>query len=151
MSTNKTTNLNLHQWAQTDPIHRTEFNENFAHLDSAVSTLQTAIQTAGNCEMEVITYTGTGTYGDGKATKINFTQKPDVYFIAGDLAFIAGHSGTSSPTMIVKDATYSGSFVGTTTASWSGTQLSLSSGSEPRYQMNTKNKAYWVLGLRRKQ
>ena len=35
MSTNKTPNLNLHSWVETDPVLMSEFNENFNALDAA--------------------------------------------------------------------------------------------------------------------
>jgi hypothetical protein len=35
MSTNKTPNLGLHSWVETDYVKRAEFNENFAGIDSA--------------------------------------------------------------------------------------------------------------------
>ena len=36
MSTNKTTNYNLHAWLPQDEFHLTEINENFALLDAAL-------------------------------------------------------------------------------------------------------------------
>jgi len=46
LSTNKTPNLNLHSWVETDPVLMSEFNENFAALDSKVDgTLKACIGT----------------------------------------------------------------------------------------------------------
>ena len=53
MSTNKTSNLNLHSWVAEDAFKRAEFNENFAAIDAAVGELRDSI-IAG-------TYTGDGT------------------------------------------------------------------------------------------
>ena len=69
MSTNKTTNLNLHSWVGSDPFRMNEFNENFAAIDaavggkaeqSAVMALQAAAAAAGNCNIAVGSYTGNG-------------------------------------------------------------------------------------------
>lgn len=39
MSTNKTPNLNLHSWVETDPVLMREFNENFNALDAAATRM----------------------------------------------------------------------------------------------------------------
>lgn len=39
MSTNKTPNYDLHSWVPEDSFQRSEFNDNFASLDSALKTL----------------------------------------------------------------------------------------------------------------
>jgi len=45
MSTNKTKNLNLHSWVETDPVLMSEFNDNFTALDTAVKNTNNAITT----------------------------------------------------------------------------------------------------------
>lgn len=40
MSTNKTSNYNLHSWVGTDPVKRTEFNENFQIIDEELAAHQ---------------------------------------------------------------------------------------------------------------
>lgn len=40
MSTNKTTNLNLHSWVGTDYPKRTEFNDNFGTIDNEIGILK---------------------------------------------------------------------------------------------------------------
>jgi len=149
MSTNKTEHYQLNQWVKSDQVLMDDFNADNRKIDGALRELAQSAAGAGNCEMEVLTYTGTGTYGAGSPTQIRFAQKPDVFFIAGDLALVVGHSGTGDPILVSRSINNSGSFVSTSSASWSGAQLAISE-TEARYQMNTKGQIYWVLGLRKK-
>ena len=48
MSTNKTQNYNLHSWVPEDDFLRSEFNDNFTSLDTALKSLSTALA-AGLC------------------------------------------------------------------------------------------------------
>ena len=88
----KTINYNLNQWDADDPVRRTDFNEDNAKLDAALSAkadaaavaaaqsqvqaqlagkadtsalaaLQTVVNGKGNCQVEYGTYVGTGGYG----------------------------------------------------------------------------------------
>lgn len=43
MSTNKTTNYNLHAWVPEDDFLRSEFNDNFAGIDAALKSLSDSI------------------------------------------------------------------------------------------------------------
>ena len=64
MSTNKSQNLNLHLWEPDDDFLRTEFNENFTALDTAVkedrSAIAAAQSTAEQLPYVVGTYSGAG-------------------------------------------------------------------------------------------
>ena len=97
--------------------------------------------------MEVLTYTGAG---GAEPRKITFSQVPDVFLVAGNLAFIMGQGGKATAILTCKDATYSESFVNDVDVAWSGSQLTLTNTVNARYQMDTKNKPYWVLGLKKK-
>jgi len=57
MSTNKTTYYQLHQWSGWDSILRTEFNENFTLLDTALAAV-------GNSGFRILmgNYLGNNTY-----------------------------------------------------------------------------------------
>lgn len=44
MSSNKTSNLNLHSWVRTDPFSMDEFNENFNAIDKAVGDNAAALE-----------------------------------------------------------------------------------------------------------
>ena len=148
---NQTANYQLCQWDPTDRILMEDFNSDNSKIDTALAGLAGQISAVsagmGNCEMEVLTYTGTG----GAAAKtITFAQVPDVYLVAGDLAFIMGQGGKATAILTCKDTTYSESFVNEMNVTWNGPALTLRNTVNARYQMDTKNKPYWVLGLKRK-
>ena len=167
MATNQTTNYQLNQWEPTDQVLRTDFNADNAKLDAALNALSdqvakkadeedlTALSESvaavsagmGNCDMELLTYTGGG---GGSPKMITFSQVPDMYLVAGDLAFIMGQGGKATAILTCKDASYSESFVNEVDVAWSGSQLTLTNTVNARYQMDTKNKPYWVLGLKKK-
>jgi hypothetical protein len=78
MSTNKTENLNLHQWAPSDPVALSEVNANFTALDAAVAKAQEAAD-----EAAVLPYV-VGSYpGNGGSQTINLGFKPRFVIISG--------------------------------------------------------------------
>ena len=156
MASNYTTNYQLNQWEATDQVLRTDFNADNAKIDAALKGLaekDTALEAmvsaataaAGNCNMELITYTGTGTYGNSNnATKIQFQSMPDIFIIVGDKAVLFGRGGVSQVVFISAD------FSDNDSASWNETQFTIINGVSARYQMNSKNMPYWALGLKQK-
>lgn len=167
MASNYTEHYDLCQWEATDQVQRTDFNADNAKIDAALDALagqvaekadgddlaalsETVAEVSagmGNCDMELLTYTGGG---GGSPKMITFSQVPDMYLVAGDLAFIMGQGGKATAILTCKDATYSESFVNEVDVTWNGATLTLSNGVDARYQMSSKNKPYWVLGLKRK-
>jgi len=155
MASNYTKNYGLCQWEATDQVLRTDFNEDNTKIDAALKGLSeqntaleasvaAAVAAAGNCEMELITYTGTGNYGEGKPTKVTFSSVPDVFLVAGDQSLYFGRGGGTNGIIASED------FINDVTCSWSGNQLSMINYVAARYQMNSRAKAYWVMGLKRK-
>lgn len=148
---NQTANYQLCQWEATDRILMEDFNSDNSKIDAALAGLAGQISAVsagmGNCEMEVLTYTGAG---GAEPRRIIFSQVPDVFLVAGNLAFIMGQGGKATAILTCKDATYSESFVNEVDVAWSGSQLTLTNAVNARYQMDTKNKPYWVLGLKKK-
>ena len=73
MSTNTSQNLGLHLWEPTDQVLRTEFNENWQKLDTAVNTAQQTAET----QCKAGTYTGDGkTMAEGgQLIEIGFRPK----------------------------------------------------------------------------
>ena len=167
MASNYTEHYDLCQWEATDQVQRTDFNADNAKVDAALDALagqvaekadgddlaalsETVAEVSagmGNCDMELLTYTGGG---GGSPKMITFSQVPDMYLVAGDLAFIMGQGGKATAILTCKDATYSESFVNEVDVTWNGATLTLSNGVDARYQMSSKNKPYWVLGLKQK-
>ena len=91
MSTNKTPNLNLHSWVETDPVLMREFNENFNALDAAHAALSESLDTesaAMNSSISAMQTqmlkTVSGSYvGDGTASKtLFFSGAPKVVMVS---------------------------------------------------------------------
>ena len=62
---NYTQNYQLPQWVETDRILRTDFNDAF-------DTIETAMSGFGNCKIETGSYTGTG----GNSNTLTFSSQP---------------------------------------------------------------------------
>ena len=161
MASKYTEPYGLCQWEATDQVLREEFNQDNAKIDETLKALadkDTALDgaiaavaaAAGNCQMELFTYTGTGTYGEGKAKKITFTTKPDIYMIAGYNTLLLGLGGDKRPLMIAEDA-ISGAFLDGTDITWNGNTFTIINYVSAQYQLNTKDKIYWVMGLIQKE
>ena len=155
MASNYTEHYGLCQWEATDQVRREEFNQDNTKVDAALNALaekDTALESAvsaiasaaGDCQMELFTYTGTGTYGEGKPTRITFSTLPDIFIIVGDKSIYLGRGDVISSIIASED------FISDATCSWSETKLSLTNYVSARYQMNTKSQLYWVLGLKSK-
>lgn len=152
MASNFTENYGLCQWEATDQVRREEFNQDHLKIDETLKALadkdlalESAVAAvaaaAGNCQMELITYTGTGTYGEGKPTQITFSILPDIFIIVGDKSIYLGRGDITNSIIASED------FINDDTCSWNRNQLSLTNYVSARYQMNSKLKSYWVLGL----
>ena len=81
MASQQTPNYKLSRWAGTDRILVEEFNDNWDKIDTALkgnadkaAALQTALAGAGNCEIGMISYTGTGKSGDSNPTTVTFRK-----------------------------------------------------------------------------
>lgn len=60
MSTNKTTNYDLHAWEPGDDFLRSEFNENFSALDTKLHTVEAALPSVKKLRIATGSYQGTG-------------------------------------------------------------------------------------------
>ena len=74
---NKTANFQLTQWEKTDRIMMEDFNRDNAAIDAALKSnadkaaaLQTALAGAGNCSIEIKSYTGNGKYGQNNPNTV---------------------------------------------------------------------------------
>ena len=97
MSTNTSQNLGLHLWEPTDQVLRTEFNQNWQKIDTAVDTAQQTAEAAQDTADAAQTAASaaftptnmpyvTGTYtGDGTTTNRTITLgfKPKFVIISG--------------------------------------------------------------------
>lgn len=78
-SASKTTNYQLNQWAATDQVRREDFNSDNQKVDTALKSLDTAIQavsTAFTAGTKIVfgSYVGTGTFGQAHPTTLDFTS-----------------------------------------------------------------------------
>ena len=110
---------------------------------AADEALEAALESLGNCQMELFTYTGDGTYGPDSKSSVTFSVRPEVYIIAGCKFALIGRGGQDDAVLVNG---YNGN---DTPVSWSGNKLTYYS-SRVDYQLNLSGETYWVLGLRRK-
>ena len=151
---NKTANFQLTQWEKTDRIMMEDFNRDNAAIDAAlksnadgVAALQTALAGAGNCEIGMISYTGTGKSGDSNPTTVTFPKMPAGFFLCGAETYLVVRGGDDHACMIY----YTGSttYVSQMPVSWKGNQFRISS-SKPSYQLNEVGVPYWGLAFYQK-
>ena len=151
---NKTANFQLTQWEKTDRIMMEDFNRDNAAIDTAlkgnadgVAALQTALAGAGNCEIGMISYTGTGKSGDSNPTTVTFPKMPAGFFLCGAETYLVIRGGDDHACMIY----YTGSttYVSQMQVSWKGNQFQISS-SKPTYQLNEEGVPYWGLAFYQK-
>ena len=144
----------LSRWAGTDRILVEEFNDNWDKIDTAlkgnadgVAALQTALAGAGNCEIGMISYTGTGKSGDSNPTTVTFPKMPAGFFLCGAETYLVIRGGDDHACMIY----YTGSttYVSQMPISWKGNQFQISS-SKPTYQLNEEGVPYWGLAFYQK-
>ena len=144
---NKTANFQLTQWEKTDRILMEEFNSDNEKIDTALKSnadkaaaLQTALAGAGNCEIGMISYTGTGKNGDSNPTTVTFPKMPAGFFLCGARNYLVVRGGDDHACMIY----YTGSttYVSQVPVSWEGNQFRYSS-SKPSYQLNEEGVPYW--------
>ena len=150
---NKTANFQLTQWEKTDRIMMEDFNRDNAAIDAALKSnadkaaLQTALAGAGNCEIGMISYTGTGKSGASNPTTVTFPKMPAGFFLCGSEAYLVIRGGDDHACMIY----YTGSttYVSQMPISWKGNQFQISS-TKPSYQLNEKDVPYWGLAFYQK-
>ena len=168
MSTNHTANYDLCQWQATDPVIRTDFNEDNAKIDAALSSLETALEgkankvnhdnltsavnsmtfdiyelqdEKGNCQITTTTYTGTGYHGSSHVNSLSFSDGTPV------LVLVVGESNLGGLRMVrgLNKAQTSG-FYSQVTVSWTDNGLSWYGGDDEE-QMNELNRTYTVVAL----
>ena len=151
---NKTANFQLTQWEKTDRIMMEDFNRDNAAIDAALkgnadkaAALQTALAGAGNCEIGMISYTGTGKSGDSDPTTVTFPKMPAGFFLCGSEAYLVVRGGDTHACLINYTGSYT--YMSQMQVSWTGNQFQFSS-SKPSYQLNEKGVPYWGLAFYQK-
>lgn len=128
MASNQTTNYGLNQWEATDQVLRTEFNADNSKIDAALQKLadkggilQLAINLKGNCQMELLTYTG----NSFPSFQIHFAQKPVWFMVFGTDGLLLGNSRTNTIVAIYYDTSMEKTLVKSSGITWSGNSASL--------------------------
>ena len=167
---NRTANYNLCQFEASDQVQRTDFNEDNAKIDAALSghdsslgslsskitsltstvngkasqsalnTLKNQVAKLGNCRIEALTYTGTGRHGTANPTQVTFSARPAFFIIHGLAQFIIG----PSPVNKLITTLYNGPVY--CDCSWSGNRLSFW-GTDADTQLNHNGTVYTVIAL----
>lgn len=88
MASGQTTNYGLNQWAAEDPVLRTDFNQDNAKLDAALSQLSNSTARKGNCQIVSGTYVGTGTCGKNTPNRLTFEARPLLLAVQGGWRFL---------------------------------------------------------------
>ena len=145
-----TTSYQLPQWVDSDRILRTDFNDAFqkletalAGLDSQIDALDSQVEAKGNCILYTATYVGTGGVGSESPTTLTFPQQPLVVFISsvGD---------ADNTLMVVQGSTYDYADRSHLYFTWSGATLQFYSnvgGATAGMQMNESGVTYRVVAL----
>ena len=168
MATNQTTNYQLNQWEPTDQVLHIDFNADNAKVDTALAGLAenkadqadldalsgavtglastvaghtTALTALGNCEIQVTSYVGTGTYGEENPTVINFSKRPAFLLVMGYrcLMFATGDD-VDQAWGVQRDGYYTGRFT------WNGSQARFW-WTDEMGQMNYENQTYRVVAF----
>ena len=153
MASNYTTNYQLNQWEAGDQVLRTEFNQDNQKIDTALaglagqnSILETALAQKGNCRIELITYTGDGTYGSGHPKTLTFSAVPKAVIIVGyhAIAFLQG--GSTTNTMVCSGEGNIDAHMSDLYITWTGNQVRFYA----NYAIANLNQSgwdYWVLAF----
>lgn len=138
----KTEKLNLNLMEPEDPVRLAPLNENFSALDAAVGEHATKLAGCGNCDIEIFTYTGTGSGG----AVIAFPTVPTAYFILGADVFVAGIGGENfaRSSGVGSSGTAANVYV---TVTWDGSTASISGAINLILQANTNGNTYFVAAL----
>ena len=101
MATNSSEHLGLHLWEPTDQVLRTEFNQNWQKIDTAVDTAQQTAEAAYSpdnkpADIKQVTVSSSKAAGDAVLT-LDF-QPHHILLTAGDMAVLrSGITGTVRP------------------------------------------------------
>ena len=164
MPTNHTPNYQLSQWERSDKIQMEDFNADNAKIDGAlktlatqvagkaaqsvVNTLSSKVNKCGNCAIEILTYTGTGTYGENTPTVIRFSVRPDVFIMVAEEMLLIGQGGVGSASGFMYSSMSHTTSPFRPQPVWSGSQISFTSAYDAAAQVNLLGRVYLVIGLR---
>lgn len=164
MPTNKTPNYQLSQWERDDRVLMEDFNADNTKIDgvlktlatqvagkaaqSIVNTLSSKVNKCGNCAIEILTYTGTGTFGENSPTVINFSVRPDIFILSAEETLLIGQGGVAKASGFLYNGKSNTTSPFRPQPVWSGSQISFTSTYDAASQVNMSGRVYLVIGLR---
>ena len=143
----ETQNLHLPQWEAEDRIMRTDFNDAMASIDAGVAANTAALLGKGNCQIEMQTYTGTGTAGVDNPSSLTFSGRPELVIVIGrnSLLMIENPNAARGNAICLVQSSLVWQQV---ELSWTGNTVSFyNSGSNMTAQANIKDWVYRVFAF----
>ena len=140
----KTTNYQLPKWEKTDRIQMKDFNDMTATLDTALkanadtaAAASAAVALCGNCAVQHITYTGTGS----TVRQFTFAHKPLMLTVFGDNVYFFAVQGAEDAT-----SRRGGSGAAICSVTWEGKSASWTN-NDLTMMCNAANQAYQLIAL----
>ena len=140
----KTTNYQLPKWEKTDRIQMKDFNDMTATLDAALkanadtaAAASAAVALCGNCAVQHITYTGTGS----TVRQFTFAHKPLMLTVFGDNVYFFAVQGAEDAT-----SRRGGSGAAICSVTWEGKSASWTN-DDLTMMCNAANQTYQLIAL----
>jgi len=141
---NQTEHLKLALWDRADRILVEDFNQDNGKIDSAVAAQAAALALLGNCQIELLSYTGSGTKGAANPTRVAFPRKPLAFVIIGNQSLLL--AAEAQGVAVTYHNMAASTLLTHHTLTWSGSTVSFWASDEPR-QMNNSGERYVVAAL----
>ena len=140
----KTTNYQLPKWEKTDRVQMKDFNDMTATLDAALTATadaaaaaSAAVALCGNCAVQHITYTGTGS----TVRQFTFAHKPLMLTVFGDNVYFFAVQGAEDAT-----SRRGGSGAAICSVTWEGKSASWTN-DDLTMMCNAANQTYQLIAL----
>ena len=154
----QTSKYGLSQWDAEDRILREDFNADNAKIEAAIKDLETstaqALAAAGNCNIVVGSYVGTGTHGSSNPNTLTFDFEPKILFLDVSTRVTASGMNSKIPaySILLRGATEASTATGSTlNVIWNGNSVSwYYDGKGTDYsstQYNTAEQTYYYIAL----
>jgi len=141
---NQTEYQQLSLWDQEDRILMEDFNRDNARIDSALSSQAAALALRGNCRIELLSYTGSGTNGSANPTQVAFPKRPLAFVIIGNQSLLL--SAEAQGVAVTYHNMAASTLLTHHTLTWSGSTVSFWASDMAR-QMNNSGEHYVVAAL----
>ena len=140
----KTTNYQLNQWAKSDRVMMDDFNADNTKIDTALkanadtaAAASAAVALCGNCAVQHITYTGTGS----TVRQFTFAHKPLMLTVFGHNVYFFAVQGAEDAT-----SRRGGSGAAICSVTWEGKSASWTN-DDLTMMCNAANQTYQLIAL----